>query len=176
MPGALAVVSLALGSSVVGSLITQMINLLRERRRNRREATYLALRLATIFEKFAEDAVSMISDMANYENSGGTAGEYSGEVPVLGNLPDEREPWREIPIGLTSRVLGFEPYRRSVQAGIDSCFEMVGPDEGYPETRKQCVKLGRRALGIASDLRSRYRLPALEMEWDWVSTLNNARL
>ena len=165
------VITLALGSSVVGSAVTQTLTSYREGRSDRREAAYLALRLATILEKFAEDATTAISEADNYESSGGTAGELAAVVPTLGDLPDKSERWREIPVSLTARVLGFEPYRRTVQAGINSCFEMVGPGEGYAEARRQCVRLGRRAVDLAQDLRSKYGLPALEMEWDWVSFL-----
>lgn len=55
------VVTLALGSSVVGAIVTQAATWLREWRGTKRETAYLALRIATIFERFAEDATDVIN-------------------------------------------------------------------------------------------------------------------
>jgi hypothetical protein len=168
------IITLALGSSVVGSLVAQGFTSFRERQSSRRQASYLALRLATIFEKYAHDASGIISEMDDYENSGGQMGGYASELPKLSELPDEKERWRDLPVSFSSRVLGFEPYRQTVQGGIDNCFEIVGVPEGYAEIRAQCAKLGCRALDIARDLRLEFGLPELETEWNWVAYLRRA--
>jgi hypothetical protein len=161
------VVSLALGSSVVGSLVTQGITWFKEGRTSGREAAYLALRLATIFEKYGENAAEVLGDMDDYDNSSGSHGGFSGAVPVLGSLPDDKERWRDLPTSLSARVLGFDPYRRTVQSGIDNCFEVVGQEDGYHQVKLESIKLGCRALDIAAALRSAYKLPPLETDWHW---------
>lgn len=81
------VVSLALGSSVIGALVTQGAVWLREGRTAKRETAYLALRIASVFERFAEDAAEFVGGINDFAS--GSAEEVSTELPSLRALPDE---------------------------------------------------------------------------------------
>lgn len=173
-----ALIGVAFGSSVVGAVVTQLFTTYRERSKHqrelevdRREAAYLALRLATIFEQFAEDAASVVGDVSNFENSGGAVGSNSTRIPILWELPSGNERWRDIPIALTARVLGFDQYRRSVQEGISEYGRHADPPEVAGEMSMQCARLGCRALDVAIDLRCEYGLPELETSHDWPNFL-----
>lgn len=173
MPAALtvgSVVSLALGSSVMGALLTQGMTWFREGRSVKRETAYLALRVATVLERFAEEAAGFVGQINDYR--GGSMEGVSTQLPSLRPLPDEEERWRDLDVLLTARVLGFEEGVRSRQGGIDNTWEHASPEDGISAAKAQATLLATAALRLAGDLRRRYGLPPFDTGSVWPEFLS----
>lgn len=175
------VVSLALGSSVVGSIITQLFTAWREAKREkveeqkkRRDAAFLALRLATTFEEYARSASTIISELQVDEATHGYDGNFTSKLPVLSELPTADEAWRDLPSSLQSKVLGFPQYVFSAQSSIYDFINYVGGPEVHDHMRIECAKIGTRALDVAGELRTSFELPELETPYDWPRHLRRA--
>src|SRR4051794_16715332 len=81
-------------AGVISALLTQGLTSLRERLSTRREAKYLALRIAVILETFADDCLSIISGVDTARQSGGAAGQHTSNLPTLPPYPDDEKGWR----------------------------------------------------------------------------------
>jgi len=159
------VVSLALGSSVIGALVTQGAVWLREGRTAKRETAYLALRIASVFERFAEDAAEFVGGINDFAS--GSAEEVSTELPSLRALPDEKERWRDLDVFLTARIIGFEERVRSRQGGIGNTWEHASPEDGIAAAKAFAILLATGALRLAADVRKTYRLPSFDTTSHW---------
>jgi hypothetical protein len=167
------VVSLALGSSVVGALVTQGATWLREGKTAKRETAYLALRIASVFERFAEDAAGFVGQINDF--TGGSAEGVSTDLPSLRALPDEKERWRDLDVFLTARIIGFEEKVRSRQGGIGNTWEHASPDDGIAEAKAFAILLATGALRLAGDVRKAYGLPPFNTTSHWPDFLSGER-
>lgn len=158
-------------AALVGTLATQATTWLREGRSSKRETDYLALRLATVFERYSEEAADFLGGLQDFTT--GMEKGVSVELPVLRPLPDEEERWRDLDVRLTSRALGFEEYRRSRQGGIDQTWRHGGPHDAIETARAYSTILGRVAFELAADLRASHRLPAFDTASSWPLFLSN---
>lgn len=159
------VVTLSLSSSVIGSFLTQAALHWREQTSSKREAAYLALRLATVFERYAHDAADMVNDNDNFASSRGEVGQWKAELPSLGSLPDEKERWRDLPVELTSSVLDFTPTRDTGERRIRQAYDVMDAEEASAILRTSALQLGMRALNVGRRLREAYKLPKPEESW-----------
>jgi hypothetical protein len=72
----------------------------------KRDARYMAQRLAIILEKFAVDCATSISENDLHDSSGGHAGTMRLALPALTSFPAEAD-WKAIPPDLVDRVLSM---------------------------------------------------------------------
>lgn len=164
-PSTTSIWTASLSSSVLAAFLTQGLTIWRESRITKREATYVALRLATIFEKSAREYAGMVGDMDDHVASNGNAGKMHHELNAAPLLPDEKERWRDLPVKLTGRVLGFGPQRDHAQRSVEQAQDVLDGEEAWAHLRAEGVKLGVKALNIGKDLRLAYNLPALTADW-----------
>lgn len=167
-------ITVALGSSVIGTALTQGFTTYRESDTKKRELEYLALRLAIAFERFAEDATAYSSALGSYEMNDERG--VIVKIPKMPAFPDDKERWRDLDVRVTSAVLGFDHIRRSRQGSIDDTWENASPEDGIDVARIYGIQLGHDALEIARKIRLRYKLPPLvtpavwpehlQTEWD----------
>jgi hypothetical protein len=171
-----AVVQLALSTGIVTAVLSQLlgwvIDYRKEQRTTHRDASYLALRLAVIMESYATDCAEAISDNDLFDSSEGHAGKQHAVLPKLAEYPPEIE-WRSVDASLASRILSFRSEIVLADRSVAFWWE-VGPENAGTECDSQTGKCGYRAWRLASDLRTRYSLPPLnisEHSWDPTKTL-----
>lgn len=156
-----------LGSSLLSAIFNQAAQFLKDNKASHREVAYLALRLATVFERYAENCSNVHGGIATVNSSLGASGDLYQRLPDLTALPDEKERWRDLDVNLTSKVLMFEFDIRNEQAGIGQTFEHEGDEEGYDEVQIRAALMGIRALALSAELRKAYGLPVFDPQSLW---------
>ncbi|WP_242186133.1 hypothetical protein [Sphingomonas sp. CARO-RG-8B-R24-01] len=155
------IATLALTSSLFSTALGQGVTWYRERRVTMRETSYLAVRIATVFERYARETTDRVSDNDEWIASEHASGNWSTQVPTLGQLPDEKERWRDLDVRLTTRVLDFTPHRDVVQLKIDDAYDKLDGEDATAILRAETLRLGARAFSLGEDLRKGYSIPRL---------------
>ena len=143
-----------------------------EKHLQQRNATYLAIRLAVILEKFALDCTDTIADYDMYTSSGGHAGSAATKLPELSEYPDEDD-WKLLNSGLLARTLTLRNEIILSSRSINFWYEI--DDECVPqECKQQTGKCGYIAWEIAEELRKAYSLGKFDpgkRSWDVIGLL-----
>jgi hypothetical protein len=166
-------------TGIITALLTQIFSIGRDlwatHVKRKSEASYLALRLATILEGYAYDCASFIGDNADApEGPDDEFPKWKVKLPTLPPFPEEKEGWHSIDLRLAARVLDVRNHPAGSQGVIDATnrFESL-PDLG-DELDEHAGARGQEAWALAKDLRSCYGLPAFKPVWDFTDTLENA--
>ncbi len=162
------VVALTLSSSVLAAGLTQGITAWRERGNRRREVGYLALRLATKFERYAQDAASFVGGVNDFYAMPSEG--VSMDLPVLSELPSEQERWRDLYVVLTAEVLSFDEDRRSQQNRINDT-SREDMESAIDISKSAAILLGIRALSASAMLRKLHNLPPFDTDNHWLEFL-----
>ncbi|MDA7788101.1 hypothetical protein N8940_02595, partial [Sphingomonadaceae bacterium] len=141
----------------------------------KKHASFLALRIAGVFEKFAEEALNVVEEADLHDASHGQEGDTPNGLPKIGKFPTDYDGWKELPIGIVTNALDFSPSLRSSRESIRQCFSIVGHEEGTQKIEEQCLKHGNAALDIADSLRDTYDIPRRTLEWDWMTRLRESK-
>ena len=165
------VIPVVFGSSVISVVVTQALTWLRDGRAISREVAYLGLRLASKFERFAEDAAGVVGDISDYRAK--AREDVNTTLPEVPALPDEKERWRDLSVDLTARVLAFDERRRSRQGSIDETWNYGDSDGAIETARVYAVILGMDALRLSKDLRTTYKLPRFDTPSAWPTFLSS---
>jgi hypothetical protein len=140
----------------------------------KRDARYVAQRVAIILEKFAVDCADVIIDNDIHSESGGHAGKRHLGLPALGLLPADAD-WKALPPNLVDRVLSMPNELALATKAILFWWNVVGDEECMEtETDQRAGTCGLRAWLLASELRKQYKIPAsslTEVGWDFVAEL-----
>lgn len=172
------ILQLAVSTGVIASVTTQVIAWLIERSRSKRssrtQATYLAARLAVIFEHFAIECAEQVADNDMYQQSGGHAGKPHGQLPKLGELPSEAN-WTTLDPILLSRSLSL-PNELLLGERMIAFWSDIDHEPSLLRNAcdAQAGICGYRAWQLAEELRSRYGLPDFvprDFSWDVIKTL-----
>ena len=159
---------LVLTSSAFSAILVFFANIGKDWVLARRDAKFVALYVAMTLEEYAEKCVSWVSDIDNYESSGGHAGKPHTSVP---DMPDLREkvPWKALGMRDTTRVLSFGLEVVSVSSMIASTWEFGDPDDAVTEAYEYSTELARKAFELAADVRKSWSLATQHNpnpEWD----------
>jgi len=157
------VVGAGLGTAAVQALIP----IFRDMYQRRRDAAYLALRLAVALESYAAACADLLNEN---DNSIGKARAYLEEpdlnprLPPPPPYPDDQNGWRAIPSDLASRCLGFPNKICWSQAQIGFCIENYPVD--LPRViDKEASERGLEAWTLAVELRRTYHLELADPGW-----------
>jgi hypothetical protein len=169
------ILKIATSSSILTALLGWGLNHLFVHRPNlKREARYLAQRIAVVLEKYAADCANSISEKQLYDESGGNAGRPQLTLPGIELLPDGAE-WKTIDSDLMDRVLSMpNELALANQAIMFWWNEVDDPDRMRMEGEDQVRECGLRAWSLASELRERCGIPKSTLpvrHWDFVATL-----
>jgi hypothetical protein len=175
------VLKLALTTGIVTSAMSLGVGWLQESRREKakteRDARYLALRLAVIFEKFAIYCADVIYDNGLADTSGGHAGTQHTRLPDLEGFPDDAD-WKALDGTLAGRALTFRVELLLSGKMLAELWVFSDPDEIAVECNEQAGLHGMRAWEIAHDLRARYLLSPFDpakLAYDVTGTLRTHR-
>jgi hypothetical protein len=166
------ILTTVMGAGLVTTLLTQVWGSLSKQFENRRHATYLAIRIATILERFAIECAERIANRNMYDDYEGHAGSSSLRLPELASFPDE-ENWNTLQPRLLARVLTLPNEQTLAHSAIDF-WRDVDTDSLPTMFKEQCGKVGYIAWMLACDLREQYRFPRFDPKqtsWDIVETL-----
>jgi hypothetical protein len=140
----------------------------------KRDARYVAQRVAIILEKFAVDCANVINDNDLHNQSKGHDGKRHLCLPELGPLPADAD-WKALSPKLVDRVLSMPNELALADGAISFWWDVVGDEECMQtETDQRAGTCGLRAWLLASDLRKQYKIPASnlpEIGWNFVDTL-----
>lgn len=153
-----------LGGALVGGLINQGFQWLRDDRSANLHRQYAAIRVAVILEAFALECAKFITENDRHISSNGEDGASHTEMPQLIEYPKDLE-WKLLDSDLLAQVLVLPNELIIGNRRIVSGDEAWGRgDEDLPQTMcsEECTTLGRRARQLASELRSKYKLPAFQ--------------
>jgi hypothetical protein len=159
-------VSTGLATAVFNQFIGWLREAMHDRASTKRDARYLAIRLAVMLEEFAIKCADRIGDNDLYRQTKGSVGTKWDSIPELPPYPDEAD-WRSLAPGLLSRVLTLRNALSLKGGGVVS-----GADWGNYSAAacdSKCGKGGFVAWTLARDLRAHYGLKPFDPhETAWI--------
>lgn len=153
-------------SGVLSALVVYGLGLLDHWRKKGRDAGYLAIRIATALEAYADDCLTIIGEFDIYRQSGGAGGSQSTSLPNAPNFPEDTEGWRSLPTELVADVLSFPNHIRAGQDRISFDWANAGEMAAWDDCEDECARLGDRAWKLAVRLRTKYGFPAFTPPFD----------
>lgn len=160
------VITLAAGSSVLASVVTQGLNEWRDRIKNKRESAFSSLYLALALEAYASECSTVISESENYEASDESAGSPQGNIPTLGEYPSSVD-WKSLGIAPTTDAMSFQVEVETTRAMIRGSWEYGDEEDIVPQVREEAARLGLKALTLASTFRREAKVAAVQFHGDW---------
>ena len=129
-----------------------------------RHARYLAIRVITSLDNFVNDCGDVVYDDGMSDHEGVI---HPRETTPTLTRPEDVD-WRSIDPGFMYRCLGFPneiaSHDKAIRWVVD---QIAGPpdyEEFFTERRLRYGQLGLKALKLADDLRTRYKVPAQNTE------------
>jgi hypothetical protein len=164
--------------AAVGGLAASAMNLvvrwLAHHHTETREARYLALRLAVIFEKYAIECAEAVAANELYLGSRGAAGDLTVSLPTLDAYPTDAD-WKALTTSLAVRALSVPNELVLATKAIDGEYVQGGHNADISVALdRQAGKTGYRAWQLAVDLRKKTGLPANDLSghtWDFIATI-----
>lgn len=157
------IVTIVLGSSLLGTLFNSIVGYWTKRKESNNHATFIALNIAHIFEKYAENCLSVSMDHENYKSSNGHIGDYIKKIPKLAKLPEYDYKVFDLP--LLDEVFDFLQRIEFAQNNFSFAFEVLDGEEAVEEGNKSCLLLAQKALSIADKIRKKYKLQKRELKF-----------
>ncbi len=142
----------------------------------KRDARYLAHRVAIVLEKFSSDCAHLISDNDMFLRSNGDAGSSRASLPELGAFPSDAD-WKALSPKLAYRALSLPSQLSLADDKISFWWDVVGDEDCMRnEATRQAGLWGSRAWDLASDFRKAHKLSesALqETSWNFLKALRD---
>ena len=148
-----------IATGLISALAGWAADFVKERWSEKRSARYAAMRCAVAFEHYAADCWNNANMSEGHYSMVQEA--YSKSLPPAPAIPEDID-WRPVDPILADAVLSFMTSSRIAESEADYARTFEGNPFDFDEATKM---LGRRALEIASKLRSRYGMrPSAEYE------------
>lgn len=155
------------GAGAGTAAVTGAVALLRDRKKKRAEATYLALRLAVTLEKFASECSELISSNKSAELSREHEfPDWNYKLPALDPFPADAEGWKAIDANAAANCLNF-PNR------ISDCQRKIYDDIAYHSddvddvARRVACRVGLEAWDLAQSLRKSFDIKLIKPAYDY---------
>lgn len=163
------------GTSFVVLLLGQILwPMIKDRRTKKGEATYLAIRVVCVLDKFVEDCASTAIDDGEENEKGESIPRITAPTPPV--YPTDVN-WKSINNTLMYKLLALpastERAANYVQGSEENSFP---PDfsEWYEARTESYANLGLQAHEMSIQLRKLYKLPAVEfLSWDPISRMQD---
>lgn len=150
------VITIILGSSLLGALLTNLSSWILSSRQRNRHNQFLALTLAHALEKYSYDCMNAIEDHDLHQQSGGHAGKTLGYPPEVMKLPDEQ--FRDFDLALLDAVLDFPQRIAFATEEIGFLADVADDDAVIEKSYQNTIRLASEAVALATRLRARYGL------------------
>lgn len=158
-------------AGIISGVLTHFLNQRQLERQRRLASAYTAIRLAVIFEHFADDCTDVIAQNDNAESSGGASGQPTTTIPELGLFPPDDDGWKALPPRLVSEALSFQQRIKAANSSIRSALDFSEYEDGVREATDQAVMLGSRAWTLATQLRAAFSFDPLKLEFPFEAML-----
>lgn len=152
-------------AGVISGVLTHSLSQRQLERQKRIASAYTAIRLAVIFEHFADDCTDVVTRNENVDSSRGAVGDHVTRIPKLAPFPGEDDGWKALTPDLLNEVLSFQQRIKMADSIVQSAFEYAEPSDAVQEANEQCVLLGSRAWNLALRLRASYGFAPLALEF-----------
>jgi len=159
-----------LGSGLVQALLP----IYRDRRMRRKQAVYMAMRLAALMENFACACANLIENNRDVlKPSDADHPVWKSALPELPAYPEDVDGWRALAPKLAARAFGLENKLHQSQSAIRNTDERNKPEFGSV-LYEQAAARRLEAWRIAVDLRKTYGIEPIDLEWDYPDYLRRA--
>ncbi len=163
--------TLPLVGVLVGVGITWVRDALSQRTTRRRNAHYLALRVVCLLDRYIEDCAKVADDDGSSPNQQNEKGDSHPmtDLPAAPAFPADVD-WKSIDQRVAYRLVSMDNEATRANWIISGAAENAFPPdfaELFEERRYQYAHLGLRALDIARELRTEYKIPEPEYGY-WV--------
>jgi len=152
---------------LLGQVLWPMI---KDRRSKKEEATYLAIRVVCVLDKFVEDCASTAIDSGEENDKGDNVPRVS--APKAPTYPTDVN-WKSINSALMYRLLSLPAITERAENYVQGSTEHSSPPDysEFFEARSESYgRLGLQAYELSRALRKAYKLPAVQfLAWDPVS-------
>jgi hypothetical protein len=166
-------VTAGLFSSLFTTFLTLFVGWLRDERRKKAEATYLALRLAVTLESYASACAHFIEKNADMEPP--PSEEFPAwevKLPELPPYPDDADGWRAIDCALAGQCLNLRNKIHGSQSIIHSTINYCMDDLG-DTLDEQAAARGIEAWKLAAALRQKHGVEEADTVWDYAAKLGS---
>lgn len=153
-------------SGVLSAVVGHALTLYNDWRNKSRSAAYLAIRIATSLEGFADECMTVIGDSETARQSNGAAGNQTTKLPELTAFPSDEVGWRVLPARLTANLLAFPNHIKAGQDKISFTASVAGELAAYEDCEEESARLGLQSWSLAAELRKQFRFPPFEPRYD----------
>ncbi|GLI93591.1 hypothetical protein [Methylocystis echinoides] len=161
------------GAGVGTALVQSLFSLIRERAQTKKQATYLATRLAITLEFFAQACAELISTNRNAETPRGHEfPAWKRLLPDLPTYPDDAGGWLAIDRSLADRCLHLRNKIYASQQAIDFTTDFATHELG-DTLDEEAAACGLEAWKLALELRKKYKLTPADIRYDIVEALEH---
>ena len=163
------------GTSFVVLLLGQILwPIIRDWRSTNRDATYLAIRVVCVLDKFVEDCASTAIDDGEENEKGESIARVTAPDPAT--YPTDVN-WKSINNTLMYKLLSLPAStERAANYVQNSTEDSFGPDyaKWFEARTESYADLGLQADALSRELRKQYKLPAVEfLAWDPISRMED---
>jgi len=166
--------TIILGGGLFSALVSKLVELFLERKKQKEGVKYLALQLAFLFEGYAIDCASKISDHQMYTDSHGAAGGTMAKIPEPPRLP-ESSSYEFLKSEMLNRVFAFPQICKIAQDTVTFVGDVQGEDEFWEAVEEEAIKIVSEALDIGRELRRNYGLIERQLERPRLSRIKGAK-
>lgn len=159
------VLGFAATAGVISGVLTHFLNQREAREQRQSASAYVAIRLAVVFEHFADDCTDVLQWNENVESSHGATGESRTTIPDLATFPSDEDGWKALAPGLVNEALSFHQRIKMAKSIVQSGFDYAEYSDALQEANEQMVLLGARAWYLAVRLRTSYGFAPLGLEF-----------
>lgn len=158
-------------SGILSALVVHLLGLFDQWRKHGRDAGYLAIRIATALEAYADECLTIIAEFDLHQQFDGAAGSQTLKLPAVPEFPEDVDGWRSMPPRLTAEVLAFPNHVKAGQDRVRFTWSVAGELGAWDDCQDECARLGFRAWEIAAALRKAYQFPDFKPRFDVGSAL-----
>jgi hypothetical protein len=157
------VLTIILGSSFLGALLTNLSSWIISSRQRKRHNQFLALTLAHTLEKYSYDCMNAVVEHDLHQQAGGHAGKAFGYPPDAMKIPDE--PFKDFDLALLDASLDFPQRVAFATEEVKFLGNVVDDDVASATSCQNTIKLASEAVTLATRLRKHYGLARRDLNF-----------
>jgi hypothetical protein len=155
----------AASSSVAVAVLTQVFTIGREKLAHRADQRLSALHVALALESYGGECARVLGEKETFINNDGHHGSDWSTIPTLPDWTTAID-WKRLGIKNTEKAFALRVEVDAAKAKISDQYDFDPPDGGDGAVLDEAIRLGLRALELASAIRVQAKLNT-PVETDW---------